>query len=342
MTDDATAGDSGRPGAAWPLVVAGGWAAAYVFEVGRALALGIPLQIVEAGWTGAALGACALALIGWALGRRIGATRSFVASVAVALVGALAAGLVGGPPRSIWRSIAQPEFVLVADYGDRLVCAHRVPGGDDRLVILPADGALASAGFERSDSLLPASTLPPPAASTTTTGPAPPRVGQASLQDCRDAPAVVFEQGRAVLEGRAHSSTSEANRFASTGCALGSGGSGSSPDALYRLRLDAPGELRVQMKAAEHPAVAYILAESCVGGAEVACGTGVDPIQGLALGAGTHYLVVDGADSQGPGAFALELTLSAGRAPPAPRAAAAQAPVAHVGSDPPLTGQAGP
>jgi len=124
---------------------------------------------------------------------------------------------------------------------------------------------------------------------------------------CSLARPLTFVGGTASASGGAHVSTRESALFAPQGCQ--GTDAAEAPEALFSFSLDAPASLDVAVLRSNAPVVTYVLGAACPDGPELACGEGDAPIEELALPAGDYTLVVDGAESDGPGGFELRLSL---------------------------------
>jgi len=125
---------------------------------------------------------------------------------------------------------------------------------------------------------------------------------------CQGARDVVFVAGEATVEGLALVSTHQSAELAAQGCA-DVGASAAAPEAVYRLEVPQPARLTVEVEAITNPGILYLLRPLCSEQDEVACGTGDTPLDAVLLAAGTHYLVVDSLDPDGPGSFSLAVGL---------------------------------
>jgi len=125
---------------------------------------------------------------------------------------------------------------------------------------------------------------------------------------CQVARDVIFAGGEAAVGGGAHISTHETAALEASGC-NDAGESAAAPEAVYRLLLEQPAALTVEVVAIDHPGIVYLLRPPCGELDEVACGTGPTPLDAVPLDPGTYYLVVDALGADGPGAFELALRL---------------------------------
>ena len=139
-----------------------------------------------------------------------------------------------------------------------------------------------------------------------------PALARALDDKCFEAPTLELSGGEAVVVG--HSGGADA-LLESEACP---GETAASSERVFRLDLQHPALLSVDVLEAQRPVVVSLLAPdrlppraACSQHDELACGAAPQPIRELPLQPEEYFLVVDGASAQGPGAFRLRVRLGA-------------------------------
>jgi len=121
---------------------------------------------------------------------------------------------------------------------------------------------------------------------------------------CDAATPLEFVSGRADVQG---STLDEIGLFSVIGCAAGQ--SSEAAESVYSLTLAEPAAISVHIETSDRPTVVSVRQQPCVDPVEEACGAGSDPVERVALDAGEHFIIVDGLEAPGPGAFEMSVQL---------------------------------